>query len=145
MGSSEAENVRVAQHLRLNERQRAWLRAIVNNRMAEENTSSALREAMTVGLLAMLATSPPDEQQQYGEFSGEELARRLRPVAASLLDFLARYGELPGGVSAAERQQGVASSGAANSGGLGKPGDGDDFEFDAGGLEDHAGFGLEPL
>ena len=66
--------------------------------------SDLLRDAADLGMLLRLSLIPPDPATGlHGTWTGKQLARELRPFAASLLDFLSQHGELPGTLAIPQR------------------------------------------
>jgi hypothetical protein len=61
--------------------------------------SSFVQEAFSYGVLILSMLKGPDEQSRYGKYTGEQLARKLRPITVLLIDFLSEHGVIPSNLS----------------------------------------------
>lgn len=57
--------------------------------------SSFVHDAFEHGVLILSMLKGPDEQGKYGKYTGEQLARKLRPITVLLIDFLSEHGVIP--------------------------------------------------
>jgi hypothetical protein len=86
---------KVANHLSIRKETQRRVLTVLTQQHSTDTGSTLLRQALDLGLLIMLALSPPDEHGRYDGMTGEHLAERLRSTMASVLNFLARYGHTP--------------------------------------------------
>lgn len=65
---------------------------VVQQRTTTANRQDVLRDALELGLLALVALSPADAEGHYAGYSSVWMVERLRPTVAALLDFIAQHG-----------------------------------------------------
>jgi hypothetical protein len=74
------------------------LAAVIAKEQGEGQVASILRQALSCGMLVLVASLSPDENGQLATFEPAFLAKALRRKLAAAVDLLIEHGQLPQGM-----------------------------------------------
>lgn len=82
----------ISNALRVSTRAWEWAGAVLELRKSDDTRTAVVREALDLGLLLLLASSPKGEDGKYGGVDPDWLIQRLRPYVTGTLAMMVEQG-----------------------------------------------------